>query len=637
MSTAVDDPLVGQLLDGRYRVARRLARGGMATVYEALDTRLNRVVAVKVMHPGFAEDRAFVARFIREAHAAARLSHPCAVAVYDQSADGGHVFIAMEYVAGRTLRDWLADRGRLTPRETFAVLEPVLAALAAAHQAGLVHRDVKPENVLIADDGRVKVADFGLARAVSNATSTGALIGTVAYLAPELVERGVADRRSDIYSVGILLYECLTGAQPHHGETPLQIAYAHVNVDVPPPSDLRRGLAPELDDLVARATSRNPAGRPADAGEFLAEVLAVRRALSPAELDDVAGDAPTVAMPRSAPADAATAAIPRRGRHTAPIPAGASAPNPTQVIPVPPTFARRRMRGRVAFVVVLALAVLVGIGGWRLAVGDGLEAPRLINLTQAEAQTKLDAAGLDGAFEEQFSENVAKGSVIGTDPPAGNRIDRGATMTVVISLGPERFKVPVLAKVGLEVARDRIEDANLKVGTIDRQYSDSVPDGSVISSDPAVGTELRRGAAVSLVLSQGGRPVDVPNVVGSLLDDAKRQLDALGLKVRTVEVEFTDDLPAGYVVAQDPTGGRLSRGQTVTLQIAKGPALVTVPNLIGLGRNEARRVLDNLNLEAEFDGGGFGLFGGGNRVTGQDLAAGSQVPEGTTVRLQLGG
>ncbi len=264
MSTALSDPLVGQLLDGRYRVTRRLARGGMATVYTALDTRLGREVAVKVMHPHLAADREFVSRFIREAHAAAQLSHPAAVAVYDQSADSGHVFIAMEYVRGRTLRDWLRERGRLTPRETFAVLEPVLAALAAAHAAGLVHRDVKPENVLIADDGRVKVADFGLARAVSNATVTGTLIGTVAYLAPEQVDRGTADQRSDVYAAGILLYECLTGHQPHYGETPLQIAYQHVNSDVPAPS-LTRPSLPRRDRPTGRAgppAATPPGARP---------------------------------------------------------------------------------------------------------------------------------------------------------------------------------------------------------------------------------------------------------------------------------------------------------------------------------------------------------------------------------------
>ncbi|MGQ0465414.1 MAG: Stk1 family PASTA domain-containing Ser/Thr kinase [Sporichthyaceae bacterium] len=634
MGTAVEDPLVGQLLDGRYRVARRLARGGMATVYEALDTRLNRTVAVKVMHPGYAEDREFVARFIREAHAAARLSHPCAVAVYDQSADGGHVFIAMEYVAGRTLRDWLADRGRLTPRETFAVLEPVLAALAAAHSAGLVHRDVKPENVLIADDGRVKVADFGLARAVSNATSTGTLIGTVAYLAPELVERGVADRRSDVYSAGILLYECLTGAQPHGGETPLQIAYAHVNVDVPPPSDLRPGLAPELDDLVARATSRDPAGRPADAGEFLADVLAVRRALGPAELDDRA-EAPAT---RAVLADAATTAIPRRAAaQTAPI-RNAPAPQPTQVIPVPPTFARRRRTGRFAMVMLVVIAVLVGIGGWRLATGSGLDTPSLLTLSKADAEKKAADAGLKVRVgSERYSETYKLGTVMETDPPSGNRIDKGATITVVLSKGPERFKVPALAKVTLEQARQKLGEESLAVGKVEQQFNDTVPNGSVVSSSPPAGTELRRNGTVDLVVSKGGKPVDVPNVVGQFLVDAERQLTALGLQVRTVEADVDDDLPPGLVMAQDPTGGRLTRGQTVTLQVVPAAELVTVPDLIGMTRNEARQTLRDLDLEVEFQGGfGGGIFGGGNRVVSQETPAGSRVPEGSTVRLQLG-
>ncbi len=632
----MDDPLVGQLLDGRYRVTRRLARGGMATVYEATDTRLNRTIAVKVMHPAFAEDREFVARFIREAHAAARLSHPCAVSVYDQSEDAGRVFIAMEYVAGRTLRDWLSDRGRLTPRETFAVLEPVLAALAAAHAAGLVHRDIKPENVLIADDGRVKVADFGLARAVSNATSTGALIGTVAYLAPELVERGVADRRSDVYAAGILLYECLTGAQPYTGETPLQIAYQHVNHDVPPPSDLRHTLAPELDELVLRATSRDPAGRPADAGEFLAEVLAARRALSPAELDDATAESPTIVVPRPSAADAPTWVRPAVASQTAPISA-APAPNATQVIPIPPVFARRRRRGRVALILVLVAAVLVGIGGWKLAAGSGITTPSLINLSKADAETKARESGLKISYgPERFSENVKAGTVFSTDPPSGNRISKGATITVVLSKGPERFEVPTLAKVELDAARKKITDKGLVVGTITQQYSDSVPSGSVISSSPEAGTELRGKATVDLVVSQGGKPVDVPNVVGQYVDAARRMLDANGLKVKVQEVDYDDDIPAGVVVAQEPNGGRLSRGQTVTLQVAKGPKMVVVPELIGMTRNEARRVLENLNLEAQFDGGFGGLFGGGNRVTSQDPPMGSQVPERTTVRMQLG-
>ena len=266
MDTTVSDPLVGQLLDGRYHVGPRLARGGMATVYEAHDNRLDRTIALKVMHPSLADDEEFVSRFIREAHSAARLSHPNVVAVYDQGADQGHVFLAMELVRGRTLRDLIRESGHLSPRQALEVLEPMLAALGAAHQAGLIHRDVKPENVLLSDDDRVKVADFGLARAVTGATShttaSGVLMGTVAYLSPEQVTRGVADPRSDVYAAGILLYEMLTGSKPYDGETAIQVAYRHVHDDVPPPSALVPGLPAELDQLVARATSRDPDGRP---------------------------------------------------------------------------------------------------------------------------------------------------------------------------------------------------------------------------------------------------------------------------------------------------------------------------------------------------------------------------------------
>ena len=289
MDTTVRDPLVGRVLDGRYRVGSRLARGGMATVYEAHDSRLDRVIALKVMHASLADDDEFVSRFIREAHSAARLSHPNVVAVYDQGADQGHVFLAMELVRGRTLRDLIREHGHLSPRQSLEVLEPVLAALGAAHQAGIIHRDVKPENVLISDDGRIKVADFGLARAVtghtSHTTASGVLMGTVAYLSPEQVERGVADPRSDVYATGILLYEMLTGLKPYDGETAIQVAYRHVHDDVPPPSQLVPSTPAELDALVARATSRDPEKRPADARKMLAEVSTTRRLLSDGELD----------------------------------------------------------------------------------------------------------------------------------------------------------------------------------------------------------------------------------------------------------------------------------------------------------------------------------------------------------------
>ncbi|HEY2831079.1 MAG TPA: Stk1 family PASTA domain-containing Ser/Thr kinase [Sporichthyaceae bacterium] len=635
MSTATVDPLVGQLLDGRYRVTRRLARGGMATVYTAVDSRLNREVALKVMHPGLAEDREFVDRFIREAHAAARLSHPAAVAVYDQSADSGHVFIAMEYVAGRNLRDWLRDRGRLTPRETFAVLEPVLAALAAAHQAGLVHRDIKPENVLIADDGRVKVADFGLARAVSAATSTGTLIGTVAYLAPEQVERGVADQRTDVYSAGILLYECLTGFQPHGGETPIQIAYQHVNADVPPPSAIRPSLAPALDHLVARVTCRNPAGRPPDAGAFLAELLAVRRSLSPAELDDAGpvetSYAPTVVVERGAHRASATPPPPMpqpasAPQYTSPL-ATPSTPFPTRPLFSPGRLARRRNRGRAALVVLLVLAVAMGLVGWRVAAGNSVSAPSLINLSRADAQTRAEQAGLHPNFSgEAFSENVKAGQVVSTDPAAGHRVAKHGTITVVLSKGPERYSVPTVSGKSVNDAKAALAGAHLAVSDQQRHdYSDTVAQGSVMGTDPAAGTALKPNAVITLIISDGGKPVRVPELVGHSIDDATKTLAKLGLKVAFDDTDFD---PSGDVLAQDPVpGSRAFRGDTVHLQ--GSGARVTVPNVIGMSRQQATQTLQAQGLQADDEG--FGLFC--NTVNDQDPPAGSRVARGSQVGI----
>ncbi|HEU4331245.1 MAG TPA: protein kinase, partial [Lapillicoccus sp.] len=291
MTSSVTDSslrVVGRLLDGRYRVLSHLADGGMATVYLALDERLDREVAVKVMHDNLARDSTFVTRFRREARSAARLSHPNVVAVYDQGEDQGQMFLAMEYVPGRTLRDVLTDEGPLTPRAALDLFDPILQAIAAAHDAGLIHRDVKPENVILRDDGLVKVADFGLARAVTAATTTnasGTLLGTVAYLSPEQVERGIADARSDVYAAGLVLYEMLTGRKAFDGDSPIHVAYQHVHGSVPMPSQTIRTVPQECDQLVALATARDPDQRPADAGDYLIEVRRSRSLMTTTELD----------------------------------------------------------------------------------------------------------------------------------------------------------------------------------------------------------------------------------------------------------------------------------------------------------------------------------------------------------------
>jgi serine/threonine-protein kinase len=662
------DALVGTVLDGRYRVTRRLARGGMATVYEAVDTRLDRTVAVKVMHPALAEDRDFVERFIREARAAARLSHPNVVAVFDQSAHSGSVFIAMEYVEGRTLREWLRDKRHLTPRETFAVMEPVLAALGAAHQAGLVHRDIKPENVLIADDGRVKVADFGLARAVTAGsqtatwgapTGTNTLIGTVAYLSPEQVEKGYADQRSDVYAAGIVLYECLTGLQPFSGETPIQVAYQHVHYDVPRPSEQRPTVPPELDDLVLRATSRDPAARPADAAAFLGETVAVRRALRPEVLDAGGGGpvpapapregAPTLAFGQAPPLvptagpQAVTEKIARGPKPaTGAATAGGGKGGATGggkgsgagglSFPVPARLQHRRRRGVLALLAVLITTFAVGIGAWQVAVGSSVTTPSLLGLTEEQARAKATEAGLKIRFVgEEFDEIAPAGTVLSTDPPPNRKIAESGTITAILSKGPERYYVPDLAGETVDEARKRLTEGNLSYADkISEKYSDTVPDGKVITTDPPAGRQLRRDAVVKLIVSKGPKPVQLPDVVGKSIDEATQLLEGAGFKVTTTERD-DDSVPNGTVLAQTPTGNRkVGKGTTVALVVARS-TLVEVPRVIGMDVDDAEALLESLGFQVRVQN----VPGFGNRVVDQDPEPGETVPYGTVITLRV--
>jgi len=503
----VDDVVAGQLIDGRYRVETRLARGGMATIYLATDMRLERTVALKVMHARLANDAEFVSRFIREARSAARLSHPNVVAVFDQGTDAGHVFLTMEYIEGHTLRDLLVEGSRLSPRHACEVLEPVLAALGAAHRTGIIHRDVKPENVLLAHDGRIKVADFGLARGTNATahTSTGILIGTMAYLAPEQVEGGVADPRSDVYAAGVMLYEMLTGVQPHRGENPLEVAYRHVHHNVPPPSAVLPDLPPALDALVALATCRDPDGRPANANQLLAEVSQV-----------------SIALPEAAP-----------NPYDAPKSADeGTSPNQTLIVRHPPksgpahssTRSRWGILGRlpsglVAFLSILLLTLGVSLGAWWLGVGQYTRTPSLLSLTEQEAKAKAEQAGLDVDFTQEFSEIVPNGQVIDTDPQPTDRILRSGTITAVVSRGPERYEVPDLAGKPVDEAKQLLTETHLTAaGKLTEDYSDTVPQGAVISSDPAKGATLKRDSSVRLIVSKGPPPppeIDLSDIFGN--------------------------------------------------------------------------------------------------------------------------
>ncbi|WP_331445972.1 Stk1 family PASTA domain-containing Ser/Thr kinase [Streptomyces xanthochromogenes] len=667
MDTTLHDPLVGQVLDGRYRVDARIAVGGMATVYRAVDTRLDRVLALKVMHPGLAADASFVERFIREAKSVARLAHPNVVGVFDQGAQDQYVYLAMEYVAGCTLRDVLRERGALQPRAALDILEPVLAALGAAHRAGFVHRDMKPENVLIGDDGRVKVADFGLVRAVDSVTSTtGSVLGTVSYLAPEQIEHGTADTRADVYACGVVLYEMLTGAKPHVGDTPAQILYAHLHEGVPAPSAAVPGLALELDELVASATARNPEVRPHDAVALLAETLTARSALGEAQLDAVPPGARPAAggsgaedrtsvIPRALPTPLPPAsgalpadAVPDQGAHRTTRLRTDESVNRTSRLIMPqrvedePEQRPRRVRGRLAnrrgpVAVVAALLLILGVGAgvWYINSGQFTRVPALIGQTEDAAKKKLSDAGLDvKKVDRQFSDTVERGQVVSTDPATGARIRGNGAVTLVVSRGPETAQVPKLDGMPLDRAKDELRKAGFAPGDTSSEFNDDVAQGSVIHTDPAAGIKRHTDTAVSLVISKGA-PVDVPGVVGDSVADATAALQDAGLKVTVSPDQVESPQDAGKVAAQSAAEhARLAQGDSVTLTVSKGPRMVTVPKVTGEKASDAQKDLEKAGFKVKVDRG-FPFLS--DEVSGQSVAAGAQAPEGSTITITTKG
>ncbi|MFJ3230261.1 Stk1 family PASTA domain-containing Ser/Thr kinase [Streptomyces sp. NPDC086787] len=642
MDTTLQDPLVGQVLDGRYRVEARIAVGGMSTVYRALDIRLDRVLALKVMHPTLAADAAFVDRFIREAKSVARLAHPNVVQVFDQGADGSYVYLAMEYVAGCTLRDVLRERGALQPRAALDIMEPVLAALGSAHRAGFVHRDMKPENVLIGDDGRVKVADFGLVRSVDTVTSTtGAVLGTVSYLAPEQIQHGTADPRVDVYACGVVLYEMLTGGKPHEGDTPAAVLYKHLHEDVPPPSAAVPGLPYQLDRLVAAATARAMDVRPQDAVTLLALVREARAGLGDEQLDamppqalsaghDITEDRTSViprslTVPRLLPVnpvnedDEATAAVHRTSRFETP--------------PVPE---RRRpaRRGLLTLVATVLLTLGVGAGVWYINSGQFTKVPPVLSKTEAQAKQRLGDAGLDvGKVKRAYSDTVRRGTVIGTDPAPGARIRDNGSVALTISLGPEIVRVPDLADQRLGAAQAQLKSGGLEPGMVTREFSESVAKGQVIRTDPVAGTKRHAGSAIALVVSKGS-PVDVPDVTGDSLEDARRELTDAGLKVKVATGQINSEYDRGEVAEQTPAGdSEAAEGDTVTLTVSKGPEQIKVPDVVGDSVDDAHKALEKAGFKFDDNRGLLGLFG--DTVKSQSVDGGKTAPKGSTITITI--
>jgi len=602
----------------------------MATVYVALDERLDRRVALKVMRPDLARDETFVSRFRREARSAAKLSHPNVVAVYDQGEDDGHMFLAMELVNGLTLRQVMQAEGPLTPRAALDILDPVLQALGAAHSAGLIHRDVKPENVILRDDGTVKVADFGLARAIDTVTSTaqtGVLLGTVAYLSPEQVERGVADARSDVYAAGLLLFEMLTGTKAFIGDSPIHVAYQHVHSSVPAPSSRVNTVPVELDLLVARASARDPDNRPRDANEMLAEMRQARRGLTTVELDlrpaGISGSAPassTIALPRTEGVQPTTAPrrpwVERLGLRRL----------------LPRDLKGRRPNRRVALIALILLAAATAL--WFFVAGPGATTtvPTVKGLTTQAAERALNLAHLTPKVVRAFDETVKAGVVIASDPATGREVGQGSTVTLTVSQGSERYGVPQLVGRTQAEAEQRLIEARLTVGKISQAFSETVPQGQVVSTSPPAGSSVKRATAVALVISKGRQPITILDWTGKPANQAFKALSDAKLKVDATRQDWNDTVPKGSVISQTPATGPLFQGDLVTLVVSKGPQFVVVPDVFGRQEGEARSILEGLGFIVKVDRIAGGLFG---TVRFQSIPAGTPTPTGSTITLSV--
>jgi beta-lactam-binding protein with PASTA domain/tRNA A-37 threonylcarbamoyl transferase component Bud32 len=679
MDTTLSAP-IGQLLDGRYLVESQLARGGMATVYIGRDVRLDRVVALKIAHPELARDPEFTDRFIGEARAVARLSSPNVVAVFDQGSTGDIKYIAMEYVPGPTLRELLSARGRLGAREALDIIEGVLTGLAAAHDAGIIHRDVKPENVLLGNGATVKVADFGLARAAASVrnTKSGLLIGTAAYLAPEQVAANASDQRTDVYAAGVLLFEMLTGAQPHTGDTPLAVAYKHVNAVVPAPSSLVPDLPAALDALVAMSTSRDPELRPPDAGHFLQAITQVRRGLPIPELRRGAHAAPPAANADQAPYLAAqagngstftmatTGRIGGQGRsgdapgpgeygqraaapgsppgpsnHTMIVPAGGLEPDypdgagryasrPRRARGYREPFLQRWLFSR-RILVILAVVVVAAVTWW-VSSGQYFSVPRVAGMTVTTARSDLANAGLTVRVgTARHSDTVPAGAVIGTDPAAGFHVRHGSLITLIPSIGPVEATVPNVTGQPLATAQQALKAAGLTPASPTSEPSSTVAAGVVIATNPVAGQNWPVDKPVSVVVSAGP---PLPTFVGMPFSAAQGAAASVGVTLQQETVSSSTQ-PAGTVLRQSPTAfSAITAGEVVIVWVSPGPPEVPVPDVQGMTQRQAIKALQAAGFQVQVNGGFGGGGGLGNQVTSYSPTG--QAPQGSTITINVG-
>ena len=588
--------LTGEVIDGRYQLTRVVASGGMATIYAALDLRLDRQVAVKVMHPHLAQDEQFVTRFIREAKAAASLSHPNIVSVLDQGWNQGGVpcvFIVMELVEGATLRDYLHEQGALSVERALQIMSPVASALAAAHKLGIVHRDIKPENILVSKEGRIKIADFGLARGAllgnTMTAESSVILGSVSYLSPEQVQRGVADARSDVYSLGIVLFEVLTGQKPYQGEDPVQIAIRHVNERVPAPSTINPDLSPDVDALVLSATDIDPDKRPRDAGVLLEKIRELSEKLDPRKRQlSLELDLPPLPIKQPVRERKAKNSSPAKKEET-PVKKEKTAPTKKKQL-----SSRVRRNRRIA----ASIAIFLGVGVWYAFLGPGSKVvvPSLAGLTVKEAKSTLEDLGLNlDIAQEQFSEDIPDGKIITSDPAGGGRVSPNGTVGVIISKGQERYSVPTVQGLKLEVAEQLLKENKLVLGEVKEEFSNEFPQGFIMRSTPAAGERIKRNSQVTLFVSKGIEQIALSNYKGKSGEQALNELTEAGFDVKTKYV-FSEDLPPGAVISQTPGAGEADKGSTITLLVSKGSEFIAIPDVKLAKGEKAVKILRDLGL-----------------------------------------
>ena len=607
--------LVGTTLSSRYEITEIIARGGMATVYLAKDLRLVREVAVKIIHPHLSEDPVFRDKFFREARMLAKVNHANLVNIFDQGDDNGNAFIVLELVQGITLRDAIKDLGALHTTQVLQVSKAMLSALAQAHSSGVVHRDLKPENVLLSDDGRIKVTDFGLARELSANTDTGSLVGTVAYLAPEVIRRGKAETPSDIYSFGIMLFEMLTGQQPFRGDDAIQIAFMHTSERVASAKTLNPRADDSLDQLMLWCTEPNPENRPADASRALIEIEKILRSepidSAPARSENLSE---TMVLPRDANFTEVLGAI---GLEEEELP---FAKHSSRLV-----FAR--------WIVASVLALAVGsFGGWYYGAGPGalIAVPNLSDKSVSLASTEIDSITKDVVIREEFSSAFAKGQVIGTEPVAGILVPKGTQIVLVVSKGKELVQVPKVIGVDLVTATAKIIGAKLVVGKVTQWFNSEYPIGVVYENSGSDGTKLPVSSGIDLKVSLGAIPV----VAGLQTEIAKAALEAAGLTVRAVEKKYSTTVAKGQIISVVPDEEEVGKGSSIKLVESLGPQTVTMPAVKGETILAAKGLLESLGLTVVIDTSWLSKDYGIKKVTGVSETAGTTLLVGQSVTIR---